>query len=100
MALESPIKKDVEKASKDLDALQRLYNVYFQGGEDDPPKMQRRNLDDLVEKIKSQVATASNAGDKFQANGLVSRYRTMAARWDKMLRGIETGTIPRPKKRK
>ena len=82
-----------------MEGLNRLYNVYFQGGEDEPPRQQRKSLDALVEKIKTQLATATNAGDKFQANNLYTRYRTMAAKWDKHLRGIENGTIIRPKNR-
>lgn len=100
MALESPLKKDIEKASRDLDALHRLYNVYFGGGEEDPPSLQRKNLDQLIAKIKQQVMTSPNSGDKFQANTLTSKYQVMAAKWDKTLRGIEAGTIILPKKRK
>ncbi len=99
MALVSPLKADIEKASRDIDSLNRLYNVYFQGGEDEPPRMERRNLDNLVQKIKTQIATSNNAGDKFQGNALYTRYQTMAAKWDKHLRGIENGTIMRPKNR-
>ncbi len=99
MALISPIKSDVEKATRELEALNRLYNVYFQGGEEDPPRNQRKALDSLVAKIKSQLATSSNAGDKFQANALCTRHQTMCAKWDKHLRGIENGTIPIPKNR-
>lgn len=99
MALISPLKADVDKATRELEALNRLYNVYFQGGEDDPPRNQRKALDTLIDKIKNQLATASNAGDKFQANALYSRYRTMAAQWDKKLTGIMNGTIARPKNR-
>lgn len=100
MALISPLKADVDKASRDLETLNRLYNVYFQGGEDAPPKIQRQSLDALVAKIRSQLATATNAGDKFQANTLYTRYKTFCTKWDKHLRGIEDGSIPRPKKRK
>jgi len=99
MALISPIRKDIEKAGRDIDTLNRLYNVYFQGGEEDPPRLQRKALDALVEKIKTALTTASNAADKFQANTLIARYRTMCARWDKQLRGIENGTVIRPKHR-
>ncbi len=99
MALVSPLKADVEKATRDLDALNRLYNVYFQGGEDDPPRQQRKALDTIVEKIKGQIAIATNASDKFQANSLYTRYRTMTTKWDKHLRGIENGTIARPTNR-
>jgi hypothetical protein len=99
MALESPLKKDVEKAGRDLDALHRLYNVYFSGAEEDPPRTERRALESLIAKIKSQLATATNSSDKFQANTLISRFQSTAARWDKTLRGIEAGTIARPKKR-
>jgi len=99
MALISPLKADVEKATRELDALNRLYNVYFQGGEDDPPRQQRKSLDTIIAKIKSQIAIATNAGDKFQANALYTRYQTMAAKWDKHIRGIEAGTIARPKNR-
>lgn len=99
MALESPLKKDVEKAGRDIEALNRLYNVYFSGAEEDPPREQRKALDNLVAKIKTMVATATNSADKFQANTLVSRYQSSCVKWDKTLRGIEAGTIPRPKKR-
>jgi hypothetical protein len=99
MALVSPIKKEVEKAAHDIDVLNRLYNVYFQGGEDDPPRKERQALDSLVAKIKSLLATSGNASDKFQANTLVSRYQSMAGRWDRIIRNIENGTTIRPKKR-
>jgi hypothetical protein len=99
MALISPLKQDVDKATRDLEALNRLYNVYFQGGEEDPPRLQRKALDTLIEKIKTQIATATNAGDKFQANALYSRYKTTSTQWDKKLNGILNGTIARPKNR-
>ena len=99
MALISPLKQDVDKALREIEALNRLYNIYFQGGEDDPPRQQRKTLDALVAKIKTQLATATNAGDKFQANNLYTRYQQMAAKWDKQIRGIEAGTIIRPKNR-
>ena len=99
MALISPFKADIDKATRDLETLNRLYNVYFQGGEEDPPREQRRALDGLIDKIKNQTATATNASDKFQANSLYSRYRTMAAKWDKHINGILNGSIPIPKKR-
>lgn len=99
MAMMSPLKTDVEKANRDIDALNRLYNVYFQGGEDDPPREQRRALDALIAKIQSQIPSAVNASDKFQANSIYTRFRTMATKWDKHLRGIENGTIVRPKNR-
>jgi hypothetical protein len=99
MALISPLKTDVDKATRELEALNRLYNVYFQGGEEEPPRNQRKSLDTLVAKIKTQLAIASNAADKFQANTLYTRYQSMTAKWDKHLRGIENGTIPLPKNR-
>lgn len=99
MALISPLRKDMEKANREIDALNRFYNVYFMGGEEDPPRAQRKALDGAVDKIKAALVTATNAADKFQANTLISRYRTMCARWDKQLRGIENGTIVRPKGR-
>ena len=98
MALISPLRKDMEQATREIDVLNRLYNVYFQGGEENPPRAQRKTLDALVDRIKAALATSSNAADKFQANTLISRHRTMCARWDKHLRGIENGTIIRPKR--
>ena len=98
-ALISPLRKDMEQANRDIDALHRLYNVYFQGGEEDPPRSERKALDTLVNKVKTALVTATNAADKFQANTLINRYRTMCGRWDRTLKGIENGTIKRPKKR-
>lgn len=100
MALENPLKKDLDNIAQSIDALHRLYNIYFQGGEDEPPREQRRQLDSQIARVKSQVATATNAADRFKATSVVSKYQTMAARWDKTLRGIETGTVIRPQKRK
>lgn len=99
MAIESPLKKDVLEAGKLLDALQRLYNVYFQGGEDEPPRNERKKLDTLIQKIKTLISTSTNGADKFQANSLINRYHVMAGKWDKHLRGIENGTISVPKRR-
>ena len=99
MALESPLKKDSERATREIEALNRAYNVYFQGGEDDPPREQRKQLDALIAKLKSQLATATNASDKFMANSVVSRFQVMSSKWDKQLRGIENGTIIRSSKR-
>jgi hypothetical protein len=99
MALESPLKRDIEKASRAIDTLNRLYNVYFQGGEEDPPRAERKALETLIDHLKTQISTATNASDRFQANSMVMRFQTMKGRWDKILRGIENGTIPRQKKR-
>ena len=99
MALISPFKKDLDKASREIDLLHRLYNVYFTGGEEDPPRAQRKLLETLIAKIKTQANTLSNAADKFAANSLVSKYQAHVVRWDKTLRLIENGTIPKPKKR-
>lgn len=100
MALESPLKKDIEQATRDLDHLQRLYNIYFGGGEEEPPKNQRARFDKLIEKIKAQVPSAANSGDRFQANALTSKYQVYSSKWDKTLRMIEAGTLVLPKKRK
>jgi hypothetical protein len=99
MALISPIKADIDKATRELEALNRLYNVYFQGGEEDPPRPQRKSLDTLIDKIKAQIPQSPNAGDKFQANAIYNRYKTLTTKWDKHLRGIEAGTIVVPKNR-
>lgn len=100
MGLESPFKKDIEKASRDLDHLQRLYNVYFGGGEEEPPINERRSLEQLMAKIKAQVPSASNSGDRFQANALTAKFQLLSGKWDKTLRAIEAGTVVLPKKRK
>lgn len=99
MALESPLKKDAEKASREIDSLNRIYNVYFQGGEEDPPRAQRAALEALINKIKVAVNTTNSATDRFLVNSVVSRYQAISGKWDKTLRGIEAGTINRPKKR-
>ena len=99
MALISELKKLIDKSAKDLDHLQRMYNVFLQGGEEDPPRELHRALDAAIQKIKSQSAIAVNAGDKFQANTLVNRYQTLNTKWTKTLRGIEDGTIAKPRKR-
>ena len=100
MALESPIKKEAEHASKEIEALNRQYNTYFTGGEEDPPREQRRALDLAFRALKAKIATATNASDKFFANSVVARYQLFCSKWDKQLKGIEEGRIPRPNQKK
>jgi hypothetical protein len=100
MALESPLKKEAELASKEIEALNRQYNIYFTGGEDDPPRDKRRALDQIFQKLKAKIATTPNASDKFFANSVVARYQLFTSKWDKQLKGIEEGRIPRPNQKK
>ncbi|MGE3261426.1 MAG: hypothetical protein AB7K68_06585 [Bacteriovoracia bacterium] len=51
-------------------------------------------------KIKAQVPSASNSGDRFQANALTAKFQLLSGKWDKTLRAIEAGTVVLPKKRK
>ncbi len=99
MSLESPLKKDIIKATKDLETVQRLFSVYFQGGIDAPPLSERKQLEALIAKIRSVLNQSSNASDKFLGNSLLTRHQGFAIKWDKTLNSILNGTIPAPKKR-
>ena len=100
MAIESPLKKEAEQASKEIEALNRFYNVYFSGAEEDPPREKRRALDQAFKKIKQKVASSSNSSDKFFANSVIARYQLFCSKWDKQLKGIEEGKIVRPNQKK
>jgi hypothetical protein len=100
MALVSPLKQDLDKAQREVEVLNRLYNVYFQGGEDEPPKTQRKQLDALIAKIKAAARISTNAADKFLADSVTNKFQMLSVRWDKTMRDIESGIIPKPKKRK
>jgi hypothetical protein len=99
MALEIPLKKELDLAAKQIDNLNREYNKYFQGAEEEPPRDMRKELDHLIQTIKSALATTANATVKFSANALISKYRTHAAKWDRILKLLEEGKMTRPKKR-
>ena len=100
MAMETPLKKDVDRALKEIEILNRMYNQYFSGAEEDPPREKRRDLDALMVSIKSAVATATNASAKFAANSAVAKYHTHTAKWDKQMKLLEQGLFVRPPKRK
>jgi hypothetical protein len=97
MAIESPLKKEAERASKEIEALNRHYNIYFSGAEEDPPREKRRALDDVFLKLKQKVATSANASDKFFANSVIARYQLFVSKWDKQLKSIEEGKVIRPR---
>lgn len=98
--MEPPLKKDVDQALKEIEILNRLYNQFFSGAEDEPPREKRRSLDTLMLSIKSAVATTTNASAKFAANAAVAKYHTHTAKWDKQMKMLEQGLYVRPPKRK
>ena len=99
MALESPLKKEIDDTAKQIDILNREYNKYFQGAEDEPPRDLRKKLEAAVQSLKSAIATSASASFKFSANAVIAKHRVHAAKWDKTLRLLEEGKMTRPKKR-
>lgn len=99
MALESPLKKDTAKARQEIEKLNRRYNMYFSGAEKDNPRDLRKQLNTLVDKIKTAAASSASTADKFLASSVVSQYQITAAKWDKTLKLIEEGKLVIPKKR-
>jgi len=99
MALESPLKKDVLKARRDIELLNRKYNMYFSGADEDMPREFRKQLGILIDKIKAATAIASSTADKFLANSVIAQFQINAAKWDKTLKLIEDGRLVIPKKR-
>ncbi len=70
-----------------------LYNMYRTGALEVPPNESRKQLDTLLETI-SLMAKPTEAL-RFRYNSLHSRYVTHRDRWDKLVKGVESGLIKR-----
>lgn len=100
MAIESPLKKEAELAGKEIEILNRHYNMYFSGADEDPPRDKRRDLDLIFQKLKQKLPITPNASDKFFASSIISRYQVFCSKWDKQMKNIEDGKVIRPNQRK
>ena len=99
MAIEIPYKKELDQANRQIDILNREYNKYFQGAEEEPPRDMRRELDRLIQTLKTALASASSASMKFSANTVIAKYQVHTSKWDRILKLLEEGKMTRPKKR-
>lgn len=96
MAAESPLKKAIDEAAGQVEKLHQEYQKYFLGVEKAPPLAMRRTLDQLVSKVKSELAKSSSTPQKFAGTTFVSKYQSYSTQWDRTMREIENGSYRRP----
>ncbi len=99
MALENPLKKEVDAGTLLLDTTNKAYQKYFIGMEKLPPYDLRRNLDRAIAKLKSDMNKVHQTQIRFLITGLVAKYYTHTSQWDKIMKEIEEGRYHRQPRR-
>jgi hypothetical protein len=99
MAIESPLKKDIDACTVLLDRANKAYQKYFIGMEKLPPFEIRKDLDTKVNKLKSDMNKVHQTSIRFLINGVVAKYHSFISQWDKTMKDIEEGRYHRKPKR-
>jgi hypothetical protein len=83
----------IDGINQEVEALRQAFDRFFQGIEKRPPQPQREKL----EKQLNRMLTAPNmrAVERFRLRQLRQRMNSYARLWDRVLRGLEEGTLRR-----
>lgn len=99
MALESPLKKETEAATKLLDQTNKAYQKYFFAMEKLPPLDLRKDLDKAIAKLRTEMNKIHQTGARFLITSLIAKYHTHCGQWDKIMKDIEEGRYHRQPRR-
>jgi hypothetical protein len=90
MADLTALQKDLLELAADLKRLEAEYNMYFAGRLPRPPWETRGRVQAMLKRWDRSYKEGSTA-DRFQFEGLQSRFQTMLDVWDRGLRAREEG---------
>jgi hypothetical protein len=91
------IAEDIAALEQKLEELIRAYDQYFQGIE---PREPLRLLEEVERTARSYVGTTIvNTMVKFRYNSLVARLNSYKQHWNRILRQIDEGKLPRDRVR-
>src|SRR3954464_1231039 len=76
-----------------LRRLKTLYDQWFMGIERLEPAIPKKELEELLAKLKKEEVT--NTAAKFRLNSIVQRHVTFTQYWRRIARQIEEGTFKR-----
>jgi hypothetical protein len=83
----------IDGMSQEVEALRQAFDRYFQGLEKRPPQPQREKLEKKLNRMLT--APRMRAAERFRLQQLRQRMNSYARLWDRILRGIEEGTLRR-----
>lgn len=84
----------IERHEKELDELRRLFDLYFQGIERQPPTDIREELRKALLRLRGE-ASRWNTAERFRVNALHQRFTSFDRMWSRELKAIEEGTSRR-----
>lgn len=99
MAFQHPLKIECDKAANLINELHKNYQAYFMGEERQPPLPKRKQLDELIVRLRAQVQAANQSAVKFMYKQIEARYAMYKNKWDKKMAEIENGTYRIPIKK-
>jgi hypothetical protein len=76
-----------------IEQVNNLYNQFATGVERLAPAEKRKQLQAMIDQL--QAVPKTNSTYRFRVQTIIGRFNTMAERWDRMLRDIESGKIKR-----
>lgn len=83
----------MRRAEPLMEQVNSLYNQYAAGTEQRPPIERRKNLDQLM--VSIQMMNKPTQAQQFRANNLLANFNLHKQRWERLLKGIESGEIRR-----
>lgn len=99
MAFQHPLKIEIDKAARLINELHKNYQAYFLGDERQPPLPKRKQLDDLIVRLRGEVTRANQSSMSFLFKQIDARYQLYKNKWDKKMAEIENGTYRIPIKK-
>lgn len=88
---ENPVIRMITRADMMVEQVQHLFNMYIAGIEMTPPHTQRKQLQDLYQKIV--IAPKNSTNILFRANQFVTKYNMYHDRWERLMKDIEIGKV-------
>lgn len=81
----------IDAHEKELDAVRRLFDMYFQGLEKKPPQMRYATLKATLMRLRAECARW-NTADRFRVASIQQRFSTYDRMWTRQLQEMEEGT--------
>jgi hypothetical protein len=88
----------IEKSEPLIDQLNNLYNMFAAGIEKIPPIERRKQLDQTMATLLAMGKPTPSL--RFQASAVQAKYTAFCERWDRLLKGLESGKRKRALKNK
>jgi len=87
------IENKIHSLTRELDALERMFNLYFTAQEKRPPLRQLSSLRQKVTALMGIAEKINKSSIKYTVSSFVQRFTTYRLKWEKGVKDIEEGRL-------